>query len=76
MFKKSSPLFFICFLFISLISKAETLYDTNNKFRQLEEILPTPNDQRIASGAPGPKYWQQRAQYVIEATLDDNKQNK
>ena len=27
-----------------------------DSFRQLEEILPTPNDQRTASGAPGPKY--------------------
>jgi len=44
MFKKSPPLFFTCFLFISLISNAETLYDTNDKFRQLEENLPTPND--------------------------------
>lgn len=40
----------------------------------MEEILPTPNDQRIASGAPGPKYWQQRADYVIEVTLDDENQ--
>jgi hypothetical protein len=39
-------------------------------FRQLEEILPTPNDQRTASGAPGPKYWQQRASHRIRATLD------
>jgi hypothetical protein len=25
----------------------------HDKFRQLEELLPTPNDQRTASGAPG-----------------------
>lgn len=48
--------------------------DVQDKFRQLEEILPTPNDQRIASGAPGPEYWQQRTEYVIEVTLDDKKQ--
>ncbi len=42
-----------------------------DKFRQLEEILPTPNAQRTASGAPGHAYWQQRADYVIDATLDD-----
>ena len=29
-----------------------------NKFEQLGTILPTPNEQRTASGAPGPKYWQ------------------
>lgn len=40
-------------------------------FRQLEEILPTPNDQRTASGAPGAKYWQQKASHVIKAKLDD-----
>jgi len=45
-----------------------------DKFRQLEEILPTPNRERAASGAPGNRYWQQRANYVINVTLDDQKQ--
>jgi hypothetical protein len=43
----------------------------SDKFRQLEEDLPTPNEQRTASGAPGAKYWQQRADYVIDVELDD-----
>ncbi|HHL32200.1 MAG TPA: M1 family peptidase [Oceanospirillales bacterium] len=64
----------ISVLFSSFSICAETLYNSNDKFRQLEEILPTPNDQRIASGAPGPKYWQQRADYVIEVNLDDKNQ--
>ncbi len=42
-----------------------------NKFEQLGSILPTPNEYRTASGAPGPKYWQQRADYKIKATLDE-----
>ena len=42
-----------------------------DKFRQLEELLPTPNDYRAASGAPGHKYWQQRADYDIDVELDD-----
>jgi len=42
-----------------------------NKFEQLGTILPTPNEQRTASGAPGAKYWQQKADYNIEATLDE-----
>jgi hypothetical protein len=42
-----------------------------NKFEQLAGILPTPNEYRTASGAPGPKYWQQRADYDIKATLDE-----
>ena len=33
--------------------------------------LPTPNSYRTASGRPGPDYWQQRADYDLTATLDD-----
>jgi len=43
-------------------------------FRQLDELLPTPTSTRTASGAPGHEYWQQRADYEIAVTLDD--QNK
>ena len=43
-----------------------------DRFRQLEELLPTPNAYRTASGAPGPDYWQQRADYVIDVELDDD----
>ncbi len=32
--------------------------------------LPPPNEVRRADGAPGPRYWQQRADYLIKATLD------
>ncbi len=42
-----------------------------DKFRQLEEILPTPNIYRNASGAPGFAYWQQRADYKIAVSLDE-----
>jgi hypothetical protein len=42
-----------------------------NKFEQLGVNLPTPNEYRSASGAPGPKYWQQRCDYDIKATLDE-----
>jgi hypothetical protein len=42
-----------------------------NKFEQLGTALPTPNEYRTASGAPGPKYWQQRCDYDIKATLDE-----
>lgn len=44
-----------------------------NKFEQLGTILPTPNEYRTASGAPGPKYWQQRADYDIKCELDEEK---
>jgi hypothetical protein len=45
-----------------------------DKFRQLEEVLPTPNEYRTAAGAPGHKYWQQRADYNIKVEVDDEKQ--
>ncbi len=38
------------------------------RFRRLD--LPAPTALRSANGAPGPAYWQQRADYVIRATLD------
>lgn len=41
------------------------------KFEQLDQTLPTPNEYRTGSGAPGHKYWQQRADYVIDAELDE-----
>jgi hypothetical protein len=40
----------------------------SSPFRPLD--LPTPTDVRTAAGRPGPKYWQQRADYRIAATLD------
>jgi hypothetical protein len=45
-----------------------------NKFEQLGQMLADPNMYRSASGAPGPKYWQQKADYDISARLDDDKQ--
>lgn len=44
------------------------------KFEQLGTTLPTPNSYRTGSGAPGKNYWQQKADYVIDVTLDDEKQ--
>jgi len=45
-----------------------------NKFEQLGTILTTPNEYRTASGAPGNKYWQQRCDYDIKATLNEGNQ--
>ena len=42
-----------------------------DKFKQLGPELATPNEQRTASGAPGNAYWQQRADYVMNITIDD-----
>ena len=46
-----------------------------NRFEQLGTILPTPNEYRTASGAPGPKYWQQRCDYDITCVLDEANRN-
>ena len=45
------------------------------KFEQLGHVLPTPNEYRSGSGAPGPNYWQQQADYVINVALDDENQS-
>jgi hypothetical protein len=50
--------------------KAEEHYNTN-KFRQLYQEFSTPNQYRSASGAPGPAYYQQRADYKMDIRLDD-----
>ncbi|MFL5764314.1 MAG: M1 family metallopeptidase [Bacteroidia bacterium] len=42
-----------------------------NKFEQLGTILPDANNFRSASGAPGSQYWQQKADYEIDATLNE-----
>ncbi len=49
-------------------------YGQADKFRQLEEVLPTPNEYRTASGAPGHRYWQQKVDYDINVEIDDLKQ--
>lgn len=41
-----------------------------DSFRDLDDVLPSPNSYRTASGRPGVDYWQQKADYKIEATLD------
>ncbi|MCF2947236.1 M1 family metallopeptidase [Paraglaciecola aquimarina] len=44
-----------------------------DKFRQLDESLPTPNVYRNAAGEPGHEYWQQQVDYQIKAKLDEEK---
>ena len=56
------------------ISNAQEERDNGLKFEQLGTMLPSPNQYRGMDGAPGPEYWQQRADYDIECTLDVDKQ--
>nr|WP_137168559.1 M1 family metallopeptidase [Salinimonas lutimaris] len=51
----------------------QTKGDFEDKFRQLEESLPTPNVYRNAAGEPGHQYWQQQVDYVINVKLDEAK---
>ncbi|MFT7334379.1 MAG: hypothetical protein ACI9M1_000257 [Porticoccaceae bacterium] len=56
----------------TLNPKHQGQYDTN-KFSQMYDLLATPNMFRTASGAPGPAYYQQQADYKIDIELDDKK---
>lgn len=52
--------------------KARELGHTNqNKFKQMYDEFATPNMFRTASGAPGPAYYQQQADYKMDVELDD-----
>ncbi|HEX5153604.1 MAG TPA: M1 family metallopeptidase [Parafilimonas sp.] len=70
----------VCLLMMAGISAiAQSQFYNNpqsshgNRFEDLGFLLPTPNEYRTASGAPGPKYWQQKANYDIDVTLDEQK---
>jgi hypothetical protein len=65
-----------CFSLIAQETKPEEKpreqgkYNTN-KFRQMYDEMATPNMFRSASGAPGPAYYQQKADYKMNLELDD-----
>jgi len=62
-------------LLLSTSLQADAIRQTKgsfeDKFRQLEETLPTANSWRNAAGQPGHEYWQQKVDYRISATLDE-----
>src|SRR5918995_1303800 len=68
---------FLIFLFVLSLSTgwAQQAPKWQGKFEQLDQALPTPNEYSTGSGSPGPKYWQQRADYVINAELNDENQS-
>ena len=59
---------------ISLGVSAQEENTNKNKFRQMYQEFSTPNVYRSANGAPGHKYYQQQADYVMDIVLDDDKQ--
>src|SRR5258705_561118 len=76
---KKTVLFFLTFIAIHAGSAQEPMNTETpkwqGKFEQLGQILPTPNEYRSASGSPGPRYWQQKADYIIQAELNDDTQS-
>lgn len=47
---------------------------SEDKFRQFDtEQWSPPSEYRNASGAPGPRYWQQKVDYDIQARLDERR---
>ena len=62
------------FILFFMICAGGILGQEINKFEQLGTLLPTPNETRAASGAPGHAYWQQKADYVMNIYVDDQKQ--
>ena len=61
-------------LLIALLTLSSTTLLAQTKFAQLDQMLPTPNNYRAASGAPGHAYYQQKADYKMTLVLDDAKQ--
>ncbi|MBK7434005.1 MAG: M1 family peptidase [Chitinophagaceae bacterium] len=69
-------IYLLAFLACTITAAAQDIRNNpgsnhGNRFEQLGTILPTPNEYRTASGAPGPKYWQQRCDYDIVCEIDE-----
>ena len=63
---------FGCIVFPLLAVAQDKSVERNpDKFKQMYDLLATPNMYRTASGAPGPEYYQQQADYKIDIELDD-----
>lgn len=67
----------VIFISTSLFAQESTSakqqgHTDQNKFRQMKDLLATPNETRTASGAPGYKYTQQQVDYVMDIRLDEN----
>jgi hypothetical protein len=69
--KMACSLFTLLIVARGLAGQSAASVADSSHFRALD--LPTPNEYRTGSGRPGPKYWQQRVDYRITATLDPAK---
>jgi len=61
---------FAASILASPVAAGESSETPPDPFRQFQGEWRSPNVYRTASGAPGPQYWQQRADYEIAVTLD------
>ena len=69
---KKITLSFFSFLLMVAAFPQQSVYDQKEAFNP--QFYPYPgNEFRSASGEPGPKYWQNRADYIISCTLDTGK---
>jgi len=67
----------MCAVVLGVISMGSFAQDNEpwkGKFEQLGTTLPTPNEYRTGSGAPGKDYWQQQADYKINVSINDETQ--
>ena len=77
---KKSIYFLLTIVFISTNVFAQNTkkqrtggHTDQNKFKQMKDLLATPNESRTASGAPGYQYTQQKVDYVMDIRLDESK---
>jgi hypothetical protein len=74
-FLKQNNMKLLCWsLAAMMVSSSMAQEGWKGKFEQLGSELPTPNTYRNSAGAPGPNYWQQKADYDISVQLNDETQ--
>jgi hypothetical protein len=66
----------VCLLLIATLAEAKASTDGNSPYNQHSLFVPqfnppAGNKYRSAQGVPGPEYWQNRADYLIHATLNE-----
>ena len=66
--------FAFCMTFSSGAFLNAQVNDSDDKFKQLEQLLPTPNTYRTASGAPGRDYFKQKVDYKMSVEIDEDEQ--
>ena len=58
-------------LLMVFVATAQDVPTYSGKFNAIDRLLEPPSPYRTASGAPGAEYWQQRADYIIKAEIDE-----